>query len=306
MYKPSRSNYVTDDEYENLNFKNKKKKKNNKNLSLIFVILMALVFGVVVFLLSSLFFSGSKTNNNKNQEKKESIGINDKNVKKLYSYITYGPNNNRYTLFIKQKKVEQDSISNLDKYLYAMQFITKDDVLEKDINNTKTYYIKSSVIKNAIKKMYGNNIKYTETSEVPIVLDFTVDNKNKGTMTYDNSLDGYILSLTDLSQNQEEIIKPHYEKLKSAEYKDNDSINIKESIIYVTYKKNEDNSYSYKVYSDYEHTILIDNVENISLEQLQKTPITINDYKDIATTITYNFKLDDNNNYYFNSSSIDY
>lgn len=304
MYKPSRSNYVTDDEYENLNFKSKK--KNNKNLSLIFVILMALVFGVVVFLLSSLFFSGSKTNNNRNQEKKESISINDKNVKKLYSYITYGPNNNRYTLFIKQKKVEQDSISNLDKYLYAMQFITKDDVLEKDINNTKTYYIKSSVIKNAIKKMYGNNIKYTETSEVPIVLDFTIDNKNKGTMTYDNSLDGYILSLTDLSQNQEEIIKPHYEKLKSAEYKDNKSINIKESIIYVTYKKNEDNSYSYKVYSDYEHTILIDNVENISLEQLQKTPITINDYKDIATTITYNFMLDDNNNYYFNSSSIDY
>lgn len=304
MYKPSRSNYVTDDEYENLNFKSKK--KNNKNLSLIFVILMALVFGVVVFLLSSLFFSGSKTNNNQNQEKKESISINDKNVKKLYSYITYGPNNNRYTLFIKQKKVEQDNISNLDKYLYAMQFITKDDVLEKNINNTKTYYIKSSVIKNAIKKMYGNNIKYTETSEVPIVLDFTIDNKNKGTMTYDNSLDGYILSLTDLSQNQEEIIKPHYEKLKSAEYKDNKSINIKESIIYVTYKKNEDNSYSYKVYSDYEHTILIDNVENISLEQLQKTPITINDYKDIATTITYNFMLDDNNNYYFNSSSIDY
>ncbi len=304
MYKPSRSNYVTDDEYENLNFKSKK--KNNKNLSLIFVILIALVFGVVVFLLSSLFFSGSKTNNNQNQGKKESISINDKNVKKLYSYITYGPNNNRYTLFIKQKKVEQDSISNLDKYLYAMQFITKDDVLEKDINNTKTYYIKSSVIKNAIKKMYGNNIKYIETSEVPIVLDFTIDNKNKGTMTYDNSLDGYILSLTDLSQNQEEIIKPHYEKLKSAEYKDNNSINIKESIIYVTYKKNEDNSYSYKVYSDYEHTVLIDNVENISLEQLQKTPITINDYKDIATTITYNFKLDDNNNYYFNSSSIDY
>ena len=304
MYKPNRSNYVTDDEYENLNFKSKK--KNNKNLSLIFVILIALVFGIVVFLLSSLFFSGSKTNNNKNQEKKESISINDKNVKKLYSYITYGPNNNRYTLFIKQKKVEQDNISNLDKYLYAMQFITKDDVLEKDINNTKTYYIKSSVIKNAIKKMYGNNIKYTETSEVPIVLDFTVDNKNKGTMTYDNSLDGYILSLTDLSQNQEEIIKPHYEKLKSAEYKDNNSINIKESIIYVTYKRNEDNSYSYKVYSDYEHTILIDNVENISLEQLQKTPITINDYKDIATTITYNFKQDDNNNYYFNSSSIDY
>ena len=304
MYKPSRSNYVTDDEYENLNFKSKK--KNNKNLSLIFVILIALVFGVVVFLLSSLFFSGSKTNNNQNQGKKESISINDKNVKKLYSYITYGPNNNRYTLFIKQKKVEQDSISNLDKYLYAMQFITKDDVLEKNINNTKTYYIKSSVIKNAIKKMYGNNIKYIETSEVPIILDFTVDNKNKGTMTYDNSLDGYILSLTDLSQNQEEIIKPHYEKLKSAEYKDNNSINIKESIIYVTYKKNEDNSYSYKVYSDYEHTVLIDNVENISLEQLQKTPITINDYKDIATTITYNFKLDDNNNYYFNSSSIDY
>lgn len=304
MYKPSRSNYVTDDEYENLNFKSKK--KNNKNLSLIFVILIALVFGVVVFLLSSLFFSGSKTNNNQNQGKKESISINDKNVKKLYSYITYGPNNNRYTLFIKQKKVEQDSISNLDKYLYAMQFITKDDVLEKDINNTKTYYIKSSVIKNAIKKMYGNNIKYIETSEVPIILDFTVDNKNKGTMTYDNSLDGYILSLTDLSQNQEEIIKPHYEKLKSAEYKDNNSINIKESIIYVTYKKNEDNSYSYKVYSDYEHTVLIDNVENISLEQLQKTPITINDYKDIATTITYNFMLDDNNNYYFNSSSIDY
>lgn len=304
MYKPSRSNYVTDDEYENLNFKSKK--KNNKNLSLIFVILIALVFGVVVFLLSSLFFSGSKTNNNQNQGKKESISINDKNVKKLYSYITYGPNNNRYTLFIKQKKVEQDSISNLDKYLYAMQFITKDDVLEKNINNTKTYYIKSSVIKNAIKKMYGNNIKYIETSEVPIVLDFTIDNKNKGTMTYDNSLDGYILSLTDLSQNQEEIIKPHYEKLKSAEYKDNNSINIKESIIYVTYKKNEDNSYSYKVYSDYEHTVLIDNVENISLEQLQKTPITINDYKDIATTITYNFKLDDNNNYYFNSSSIDY
>lgn len=304
MYKPSRSNYVTDDEYENLNFKSKK--KNNKNLSLIFVILIALVFGVVVFLLSSLFFSGSKTNNNQNQGKKESISINDKNVKKLYSYITYGPNNNRYTLFIKQKKVEQDNISNLDKYLYAMQFITKDDVLEKNINNTKTYYIKSSVIKNAIKKMYGNNIKYTETSEVPIVLDFTIDNKNKGTMTYDNSLDGYILSLTDLSQNQEEIIKPHYEKLKSAEYKDNNSINIKESIIYVTYKKNEDNSYSYKVYSDYEHTVLIDNVENISLEQLQKTPITINDYKDIATTITYNFMLDDNNNYYFNSSSIDY
>ncbi len=304
MYKPSRSNYVTDDEYENLNFKSKK--KNNKNLSLIFVILIALVFGVVVFLLSSLFFSGSKTNNNQNQGKKESISINDKNVKKLYSYITYGPHNNRYTLFIKQKKVEQDNISNLDKYLYAMQFITKDDVLEKNINNTKTYYIKSSVIKNAIKKMYGNNIKYTETSEVPIVLDFTIDNKNKGTMTYDNSLDGYILSLTDLSQNQEEIIKPHYEKLKSAEYKDNKSINIKESIIYVTYKKNEDNSYSYKVYSDYEHTILIDNVENISLEQLQKTPITINDYKDIATTITYNFMLDDNNNYYFNSSSIDY
>lgn len=304
MYKPSRSNYVTDDEYENLNFKSKK--KNNKNLSLIFVILIALVFGVVVFLLSSLFFSGSKTNNNQNQGKKESISINDKNVKKLYSYITYGPNNNRYTLFIKQKKVEQDNISNLDKYLYAMQFITKDDALEKNINNTKTYYIKSSVIKNAIKKMYGNNIKYIETSEVSIVLDFTIDNKNKGTMTYDNSLDGYILSLTDLSQNQEEIIKPHYEKLKSAEYKDNNSINIKESIIYVTYKKNEDNSYSYKVYSDYEHTVLIDNVENISLEQLQKTPITINDYKDIATTITYNFKLDDNNNYYFNSSSIDY
>lgn len=309
MYKPSKNNYIIkNDEFEEINFKNKKKKKNN--FSMIIVIIIAILFGLFVFFISNLLFGPKEAKTKSNDEKqKTEISIKDNQIISLYNYVTYGVNDERYNLFIKNKKVTQESISNLDKFLYASQFITKDDFKDETTkeDKTKVYSLSTVRLKEAMENFFGSKVEYVSTSEVPITFNFEIEQKNTGTLAYDNKLGSYTISfINKVNKNNNNFLKPYYTKLKSAFKDSSEDINIIENIIYVSYQKNENSTYNYKVYSDYEHTIVIDAKENVSEKELQENKINIDDYQNTASTITYKFKEDTSGNYYFYSSKIDY
>lgn len=293
-----------DSEYSELKFK----KKKNTSLSMIVVFTTAIIFGLLVFFISNLFFGG-KTNKKESTTKtnQTEISIKDNQVLDLYSYVTYGPSDERYSLFIKNKKVTQESISNLDKYLYALQFVEESDFKDESIANEEKIYVISYIkVKEYMEKFFGPNVKYASNSTIPVTLNFKVNDKNTGMFIYDKKLDAYKMNFTKkIEEDSNNILSPYYTKLSHAYKKEDNSINIVENIIYVDYQKNTDNNYTYKIYADYEHTILLDTKENVKESDLRENGTKLDDYKD-ATTITYTFKPNNKEGYYFYSSKIDY
>ena len=190
---------------------------------------------------------------------------------------------------------------------------TSDDTTT--IQKIKEYSIANDRIKVAMEDFFGRDVSYTYDIEVPIAMNVSINKKNAGNLKYDATSDSFIIKFdrtSDLSA-EESPIKPYYGQVVSAiKLADSKNIVLKEKVIFtqskITYEaKNEDeeNKYDYTVCGDYACKVVLAEKKNVTKSQYYNDPIELDNYEDKATTITYTFFKDSNNEYHFLSSEKD-
>ncbi len=280
-------------------------RNSNSIVPIIIVIVAAIVIGLTVFFISNAILNPSKKE--PDQPTVTKLDLKDENVEILYNYVIYGTNNTRYDKFIKEQNVTIDSFSNYDKFYYALMFVETSDITDnnkKDEAGNKIFSIPESKIKTYMKRFFGPNINYSTDTEITYAFNFSSGGKNIATLTYDPTSQGFNIVFKDTSKKKDEnVVEPYYAKLSDATRTSDGTLTLKEKIIYTDIKTNEDGTYNITIYKDYNHTEQIDIKENYSQELLKTSPITIDDYSNKASTITYTFKTY-NNTYYFESSTI--
>lgn len=280
-------------------------RKSNSIIPIIIVIVVAIIIGLTVFLVSNAILNPSKKETE--QATTTKLDLKDENVEILYNYVTYGTNNTRYEKFIKEQNVTIDSFSNYDKFYYALMFVETSDIVDNnktDEAGNKIFSIPESKIKTYMKRFFGPNINYSTDTEITYAFSFSSGGKNIATLTYNPTTQCFDIIFKDTSKNKETtLVEPYYAKLTDAYQSSDGTLTLKEKIIYTDAKVNTDGTYNITIYKDYNHTEQIDIKQNYSQELLKSNPITIEDYSNKASTITYTFKTY-NNTYYFESSTI--
>ena len=284
--------------------------KNNKrsNIKLAIVIGGAILLGIIVYYISSLIFSPKPqvNNNQQNTTTDTSVELSIKNtdVVTLYNYVNYKSSVNN-DIFLRSPSIKYENFSNYDKFYYCTQFIKDEDLTEiksTDTNNKiKLYSISDKKINEYMKKFFGKKIEYEKEIEMNITLPIEKDQMNSGTIKYDPSKKYYILSLN--TNNKKIESSNSYITDVSKAFKNDGKLVIEEKIIYIDIKE-QNNKYNIKVYKDYNHTMLLDEKNNIDKNGFELKSL-INEYLDSASVITYTFKLNNNDQYYFESSKID-
>ena len=86
---------------------------------------------------------------------------------------------------------------------------------------------------------------------------------------------------------------------------------LKEKVIFTSYTEHKgatddaEATYDYKICADYQCSEVLETKTGVTKSQYYNDPIELDDYEDKATTITYTFFKDSNNEYHFLSSSKD-
>lgn len=279
------------------------KKHISKTGAIIIVVILSLLVGLIVFLISNSILNPKEKKPDKNE--KTELSLDDTNVEILYSYVTYGEENERYTIYLENDNVEFASFTNKEKYDYALMFATADDFKEtgeKDDNDNKIYQIPASKVKSYMIRYFGPNVSYNKNNEIKYHFNFTINGNNYGIMNYNGTMDAYnTIFIDNKMEHDNSKIKKYYSKLTSAYSYGDGKIELNEKVIYTDYKLDGD-KYTVSIYKDHNHNNLIDTIE---LSSTSNKSIDIDDYITKASTITYTFETY-NNTYYFLNSRITY
>ena len=288
------------------NPKIRRKRRNNKTIAIVVVVILSLVIGLCVFLGSNAIFNP----NGKEKETPTSIQLDlkNENVDILYHYVTYGTRNKRNDKFIKNSSVTIKDFTNEEKLYYALQFAQPEDfVFSKKYNDKeqKIYNFSKIKLDDYIKRFFGDGVVYSTEGTLTYPFSFRINGQNVGIMTYSQTKRAYETVFDGLQEDikSTDPIEPYYTKLVSAEQNLDNSITIKEKIIYTELEQNGD-SYMLSVYKDYNKASIIERKQNVTLEDLKKNPIKVDNYINNCATIEYTFKVGLSNNYYFASSKI--
>ena len=283
-----------------------------KKTKLIIIIVASLFFGLSAFLVSYIFLG------DKNEEEvpitTTTLNINDEEVVELYKMVTYGDRGVRNEKFIKEDRVSLDSFSNYEKFYYALQFAQVADFSNSGntaANGKKIYTISNDKVKQYMNRFFGKKITYSTEGVNTMTFDFMIENSNVGTMSYDIDRDSFATTFSgvnkDFSFNG--LVLPYYTELVSAVSKSDGTMELKEKIIYTSIVQNKDgygrvmDSYNVNVYKDFAKTMLIESKTNLTSSTLKQYPISLANYDDSASTITYTFKKQ-SSGYYFENSVI--
>ncbi len=280
-------------------------KKENKSLPIIIVVVLSIIIGLTVFLVSNMIF-GDKKKEQPTSISSE-VALDDENVKILYDYVKYGVRSTRNDKFIKEQSVKLEDFSNYEKFYYAMQFAQAEDFAatgQVNAQKQKIYNISSAKVKSYMQRFFGNEVTYSTSSVIRYPFSFRINNMNVGTMTYAVERDGFDTVFAEFEDNitTENVVEPYYTELVGANKKSDGSLELTEKIIYTTVNQRE-NVYDVNIYKDYQKTMLLEQKTNLTAEDLKEKPISAKDYGEKAATITYVFKLN-STNYYFYSSTI--
>lgn len=280
------------------------KEKKKSKFPIVIIVLVSIIAGLGVFFISNSLFGEKPTK--EEPLKPQELKLTDENVKILYGYVTTGPNNVRDEKFIKEKNVTLSTFTNQEKFTYALQFVEVDDFNytgKLNDNKQKIYIISTSTIKKYMQRFFGPTVTYTTEDTIRYPFDFSINGQNVGTMTYNEADEGFYTIFDGKEEPKEEVslVKPYYTELVSATKELDGSYKLVEKIIYTKVEK-QDDKYSISIFKDYENTALIEKIENQTEETLKENPITLEKYKNNATTITYIFKASAGTLYFYSSS----
>lgn len=308
MYVPDDDNYIVDGE----NYapprppqENNKKPDRSQIIKLVILIVVVIVIGFSVYFISSLFFKG-------NNKKVPSVGISDTlsiddpEVEDIYSLVTYGRDSNTLNKYLKEQSVTLKDFSNYEKFYYALSLLKEKELQEiksSDTTAQKQYYIDDVDMDQLMKSYFGNDVEYLKQGTLPIVLSPGFDIGNTLSLKYNINKERYETTLAKNDATPAKLIPVALYGLESATRSDNGMITLVERVVYITSNVNN-NLVSYQVYRDYNHTMLIASQDNIAVEKYQEKPLSIEDYMQSGNIITYKFK-ENNGEYYFYQSKIE-
>lgn len=306
-------------------------------MKIIIISVVSIVIGLTVFFIVN-HFVGKKETVAPIPEQVD-VSLTDENVQILYQYVTYGTKGYRNDKFIREKTVSLNSFSEEEKYYYALGFADSDDFEftgEYTEKNKKIYAFSISKMKEYMQRFFGPEVSFSVEGQYTHPFNFSINGQNVGHLTYSSDSDEYhvyfegyqnletgeftentntskdgekeveIDAQTNEETNSEEnanvSIDPYYGKLISATKLRDNTLILKEKIVYAKLE-NTGNSYSIYVTKDFDHNNLIETKPNLSKSDVFNFHLDMNNYMDKATTVSYTFKVD-NNIYYFSNSEI--
>lgn len=307
MYVPDDDNYIVDGE----NFapprppqEENKKTNNSWNIKIVILVVTVLALGLGVYFISSLFFG-----NNKKEVVtagiSSTLSIDDPEILDIYGLVTYGRDSNSLNKYLKEQSVTLKDFSNYEKFYYALSLLKEKQVREIKESNTTTqkqYYISDVDMDQLMKSYFGDKVEYLKQGTLPVVLAPGFDIGNTLSLKYSINKERYETTFTKTTTDTSRLIPVALYGLESATLMDDGTITLVERVVYIVSNVNN-NLVSYQVYRDYNHTMLIESKNNIALEEYQKEPLSIDNYMEKGNIITYQFKKN-NGEYYFYQSKI--
>ena len=282
---------------------NVKEHKVDKKIIILIVIGISIVFGLLVFLVSNGIFGGHEDDTPVDTQ----VALTDETVQVLYKSVAYRDYGN--DLFLRENNVTIDTFKDEDKLYYALQFVQPEELTYSEKmtdQKQKIYDLSISKIRKYLPTFFGNDINFTPIEELTYKFDFTINDLGVAKLTYNDEEEVYKVVFEKEEDNEEELVKPYYTELSSATKKADGTLILNEKVIYASSTKESD-TYKINIYKDYQHTTLIEARQDVTKDDLNSNPISIEKYKDRAATITYTFKVKElNKNYYFAGSSITY
>lgn len=308
MYVPDDDNYIVDGEnYAPPRPPQDDNKKSNPSqmIKIAVLVVIVIVLGLSVYFISSLFFKGD----NKNEPTvgiSDTLSIDDPEVEAIYDLVTYGRDNNTLNKYLKEQSVILKDFSNYEKFYYALSLLKEKELKEiknSDTTTQKQYYISDADMDQLMKSYFGDKVEYLKQGTLPIILSPGFDAGNTLSLKYNINKERYETTLSKTDVATAGLIPVAFYGLESATRSDDGMITLVERVVYITSSVNN-NLVSYQVYLDYNHTMLIDSQTNIALEEYQKEPLSIDNYMEKGNIITYKFK-ENNGEYYFYQSKIE-
>ena len=302
MYVPNEDNYIVDGQsYAPTTTSSEKKPKKKSSMKLIvIIIIIALTLGFVVYFVSNLIFGGKGEQTIENNGISSTLSVDDPDVLDIYAKVTYGRNSNTLNKFQKEQFVSLKDFSNFEKYYYSFSSLQRKDLRDEENNQ---YSISSVVVDELMHKYFGPDVTYLKQGTIPIVLDHSFEQGNTLSLTYNVDSKKYMTTLTKTDNSNSSLVPISISKLESASKESDGTLVLVERVIYINSSQNN-GAVSYKVYRDFNHTMLIDSKDNVSLEDYQKNPISADTYGQQGNLITYQFKQN-NGDYYFYQSKIE-
>ncbi len=272
---------------------NKDKGYSTFTLKLMLICTILILGSSIVFSLKPRPYEVNNDNDNSNKSNEEEQLVNT-----LYSYVTYGRENEPMYYFLRNKQIDNKSFDEVEKLRYAFQFVNEEDIYDKTNDSFK---INGDIYDKYIKKIFGNDTSYNKDKNFVIYTNQIFRNAILN-VTYDKENNYYLVTkINGFFSNND--IKLFYTKFDSYK-KDNENgtITITEKVIYTDsiYTNNLSEMDCLRIYKDIKHTLLLEEINNPTNEFINT--LSIDKYYDKANTITYTFKKDINGNYYFDNS----
>ena len=280
------------------------KRSSNFKKGLILILLICVAVGLVTYIICATVF-GARVNEEK--EMGEEIPITNESVKILYDNVTYGVRGSRNDKFIKEQNVTLDSFSNYEKFYYALQYSVPGDIYDtgkKDGNGNEIYRLPTGKIDGYMKQFFGPKVNYTLENSLNYTFLYSINGKNVGRMTYDQTNSGYNIVFDSFQDNivNNNLVEDYYTKLYKAYILEDDTLKIEEKVIFTSITQNND-FYNLAIYKDNGHTNLIEQKASMSKDEIQALNLNVDNYINKAATVSYYFKVS-GTSYYFDHSTI--
>ena len=297
--------------------------EKKKIVKFLIIVVVAAIAGFSVYFITDALINGNRKTTVVTTAKDMEMDLNDEMIVYLYDNVTYSVNGVRNPKFFSSGSVTADSFTNEEKIYFALRYAVESDFIDLSTSSTgdmaedettekvlKTYSISNDKIREYVFNFFGDKVSYSTSTPVNIKVNFSKDGFNAGILKYDATSDSWKVQFDSVSEGGPNmVINPYLYKIESAmrEGKTNNII-IKEKVVFTAYKQYTDEAgnlvdkFDCGIYKDFAKTSVIEQKTGVVENQL--TMLGIENYKENASTVTYTFFKDENDEYHFLSSQI--
>ncbi len=322
---------------------NEDKNEKKKIIKFLIVIVVAAIAGFSVYFITDALINGNKKPVPVERKDIE-MDLNDEMVVYLYNNVKYEVKGIRSDKFFRSGSVTRDDFTTQEKMYFALRYATAsdfinmtptDEKLEKDdddldVDDSKedttekeeekkpeaeevkpVFSISKSKIDEYMFNFFGENYNYSTDEPINVSLNLSVGDYNAGVMSYDAASDCFLITFDSSSPDAKTMgINPYLYKIESALREGKtDNIIIKEKVVFTSFNQYTDEAgkpidkYDCGIYKDFAKTNLLEQKTGVVKSQLGV--LGLENYKDNASTVTYTFSKDENDEYHFVSSEIE-
>lgn len=319
---------------------NEDQNEKKKIVKFLIIVVVAAIVGFTVYFVTDALINGNRKPVPTVRKDME-MELSDEMVVYLYSNVKYEVNGVRSDRFFKSGSVTADDFTNQEKMYFALRYATKSDFVNMSSSNDSeevndedcivcdsaggiccpsrepaekekpTFSISKLKIDEYMFNFFGEGVSYSTDSPINVAVNFTVDGFNSGVMNYDLASDSFLIKFDSTSPGMNTMaINPYLYKLESALREGKtDHIILKEKVVFTTSKQYESgpgnfiDKYDCSIYSDFARTNLLEQKTGVVKSQLGM--LGIENYQENASTVTYTFEKDENDEYHFLSSQIE-